>query len=219
VHTVVGPDHYVPFVMIGKARRWGAQRILWLAFGCGVAHVLGSVLLGLFGIAFGVALRRLEWIESVRGDLASWALIAFGLAYFVWGMRPFLRARTHAHAHAHEDGKVHAHAHTHARGHVHVHGSEGGRVTPWVLFTLFVLGPCEPLIPLLMFPAARASTAGLVLVTAAFAAATVATMLVMTALALAGWNLLPTRALERAAHPAAGAVIFLTGLSLRLFGL
>ncbi|HOD34406.1 MAG TPA: hypothetical protein PLR20_01590 [Syntrophales bacterium] len=27
--------------------------------------------------------------------------------------------------------------------------------TPWVLFTIFVLGPSEPLIPVLMFPAAR----------------------------------------------------------------
>lgn len=215
-HTVIGPDHYVPFVMIGKARRWTIGKTLAVAALCGVAHVLSSVVLGLLGIVFGVALGRLEWIESVRGGLASWALIAFGLAYFVWGMKPVFRDRRHAHAHTHEDGHVHTHAHGHVEAHTHVHD---GRVTPWVLFTIFILGPCEPLIPLLMYPAAKSSAAGVAVVTAVFAAATVSTMLAMTALASAGWNLLPFRTLEKYSHAVAGAVIFATGLLIRFLGL
>jgi nickel/cobalt transporter (NicO) family protein len=215
-HTVIGPDHYVPFVMIGRARRWTLPRTLAVTFLCGLAHVLSSVVLGLLGIAFGVALARLEWLESVRGSLASWALIAFGLAYFVWGMKPVFRDRRHAHAHAHEDGHVHTHAHGHADAHTHVHD---GNVTPWVLFTIFILGPCEPLIPLLMYPAAKSSTSGLAAVTAVFAAATVSTMLVMTGLASAGWNLLPFKTLEKYSHAVAGAVIFATGLVIRFLGL
>ncbi len=49
---------------------------------------------------------------------------------------------------------MHAHEHTHDGEHAHVHESESSSITPWVLFVIFVLGPCEPLIPLLMFPAA-----------------------------------------------------------------
>jgi nickel/cobalt exporter len=215
-HTVIGPDHYVPFVMIGKARRWTLGKTLGVTFLCGLAHVLSSVVLGLLGIAFGVALSRLEWVESIRGGLASWALIAFGLAYFVWGMKPVFRDRRHAHAHSHVDGHVHTHAHGHVEAHTHVHD---GNVTPWVLFTIFILGPCEPLIPLLMYPAAKTSVAGVATVTAVFAAATVSTMLVMTALASAGWNLLPLRTLEKYSHAVAGAVIFATGLVIRFLGL
>jgi nickel/cobalt transporter (NicO) family protein len=215
-HTVIGPDHYVPFVMIGRARRWTRTRTLVVTFLCGLAHVLSSVVLGLLGIGFGVALARLQWIESIRGSLASWALIAFGLAYFVWGMKPVFRDRRHAHAHTHEDGHVHTHAHGHVEAHTHVHN---GNVTPWVLFTIFILGPCEPLIPLLMYPAAKSSAAGLAAVTGVFAAATVSTMLVMTALASAGWNLLPLKTLEKYSHAVAGAVIFATGLVIRFLGL
>jgi sulfite exporter TauE/SafE len=215
MHTLIGPDHYVPFVMIGRAKRWTTTKTLGFTFLCGMAHVLSSVVLGLVGIAFGVALARLKWIESVRGNLASWALIAFGLAYFVWGMKPVLRARQHAHPHAHEDGHVHRHTHAHVHGHVHVHGADAHSVTPWILFTIFVLGPCEPLIPLLMYPAAKSSTAGLVAVTAVFGTATLLTMMAVTGLILTGWKRLPLQALEKYSHAIAGAVIFITGLVIR----
>jgi nickel/cobalt transporter (NicO) family protein len=218
IHTVIGPDHYVPFLMIGRAKNWSGAKTLWVTFACGIAHVASSVVLGLIGIAFGVALARLEWIESVRGNMASWALIAFGLAYFAWGMKPVLRDRRHAHAHAHEGGRLHAHSHDHAHGHVHVHEQNAGSVTPWVLFTIFVLGPCEPLIPLLMYPAAKSSAAGLWLVAGVFAAVTVSTMLAMTGLLLAGARLLPLGFLEKYSHALAGIVIFATGLVIRFLG-
>jgi len=54
---------------------------------CGAGHVLSSVLLGTVGIGAGVALSRLQRIESLRGALASYLLIGFGLAYAVWGLR------------------------------------------------------------------------------------------------------------------------------------
>ena len=219
IHTVVGPDHYLPFVMIGRARAWPATKTLVLALGCGVAHVLSSVILGLVGIGFGIALNRLEWIESVRGDVASWALVAFGLAYFIWGMKPLFRNRPHAHVHGHAGGKTHLHTHVHAHGHLHVHEGNEKSITPWVLFTIFVLGPCEPLIPLLMVPAAKASATGLALVIVLFGVATVATMLVMVLLAWTGVNLLPLKVLEKYSHAIAGAVIFLTGLAIRFLGL
>ena len=75
-HTLLGPDHYVPFIAIGRARGWSVRRTLVVTVLCGAAHVLSSVLIG-----------------GVR-------TVAF-----------------------------------------------------WTLVIVFVLGPCEPPIPLLMFPA------------------------------------------------------------------
>ena len=58
VHTVTGPDHYLPFIAIGRARRWSLTRTLSITALCGVGHVLGSVALGSLGIGLGLALSR-----------------------------------------------------------------------------------------------------------------------------------------------------------------
>ena len=93
----------------------------------------------------------------MRGNLAGWLLLGFGLAYLAWGVKRALRNQPHTHAHAHADGIVHDHAHAHSDEHAHPHTDEAraASMTPWILFTIFVFGPCEPLIPLLMFPAAK----------------------------------------------------------------
>ena len=113
VHTIVGPDHYLPFILLAKARSWRLGKILWITFGCGVGHVLGSVLIGSIGIAAGIAVGRLEVMEGVRGGLASWLLIGFGLVYGIWGLRRGLKGKKHVHPHVHGDGSMHSHTHSH----------------------------------------------------------------------------------------------------------
>jgi ABC-type nickel/cobalt efflux system permease component RcnA len=219
-HTLIGPDHYVPFVMMSKARRWSVVKTSIVTFLCGIAHILSSVLLGLAGIFFGVALNKLVRIETVRGNLAAWALIAFGLAYFIWSLKKVLKNRPHEHVHLHENGGAHAHTHAHTHGHVHVHeGADPSNITPWVLFTIFILGPCEPLIPLLMFPAAKSNMTGLILVTTVFGATTILTMMGMVLLSVYGFRFLPLKNLEKYSGVMAGAVIFMTGLVIQFFGL
>lgn len=219
-HTLVGPDHYIPFVMMGKARNWSTAKTASVTFFCGIAHILSSVVLGLIGIFFGVALQKLVRIESVRGNVAAWLLIAFGLAYGVWSLKQVLRNRPHGHEHVHEDGRAHVHEHVHAPGHAHLHErADSSSLTPWVLFTIFIFGPCEPLIPLLMFPAAKNSLTGMIVVTAVFGAATILTMLGMVLLSVRGIRLLPFKALEKYSGVIAGAVIFLTGIAIQFLGL
>ncbi|HUU37383.1 MAG TPA: hypothetical protein VMW46_04160 [Candidatus Desulfaltia sp.] len=96
VHTVIGPDHYLPFIVISRARRWSLTKTLLISFFCGLGHVLSSVVLGFVGIALGIAVARLEGVESARGNLAAWLLISFGFAYFVWGLWRALKKRPHA---------------------------------------------------------------------------------------------------------------------------
>jgi len=221
VHTLVGPDHYLPFIVIGRARRWRLSKTLFVSFLCGLGHVLSSVALGFLGIALGMAVFRLENIEGARGSLAAWLLIGFGFAYFLWGLRSAVRNRPHRHIHLHADGEEHEHHHHHAEQHAHLHESEGKKanITPWVLFAIFVFGPCEPLIPMIMYPAAQHSTFGVVLVAAAFGVTTIATMLVIIALSSWGMSFVRLGKLERYAHALAGAMIFLSGLSVQFLGL
>jgi len=219
-HTLFGPDHYLPFIVMGKARRWPLFKTLWITFLCGVGHVGSSVLLGFVGIALGIAVTKLVDIESFRGNLAAWALIAFGLVYFVWGMRRAWKNKPHEHVHAHVDGKFHLHTHQHIEEHAHVHEKENsGNITPWVLFTIFVLGPCEPLIPLLMYPAAKENLSGLLLVTLTFSAVTILTMMSIVWASSWGLNRLPMKTMERYTHALAGGSICLCGLAIQFLGL
>jgi sulfite exporter TauE/SafE len=219
-HTLFGPDHYLPFIVIAKARKWSLIKTTFITVLCGIGHIGSSVLLGIVGIALGIAVTKLETLESFRGNLAAWGLIAFGLMYFVWGLRRALRNRPHKHPHFHKDGDNHVHKHIHTEEHVHVHGSEGSiNITPWVLFTIFVFGPCEPLIPILMYPAAKSSLSGLILVTSVFGGVTIMTMLGIVLISILGINFLPMARLERYNHALAGATIFLCGIAIQFLGL
>lgn len=218
VHTVLGPDHYLPFIVMSKSGQWSVKKTSLITLLCGIGHVLGSVALGIVGIAFGVAVTELVGIENLRGEIAAWGLIAFGLGYGAWGLRQGLRNRPHAHPHLHENGTSHSHLHIHQEQHTHVHGSTEN-MAPWVLFTVFVLGPCEPLIPLLMYPAAQNSPGGFLLVTAAFSLITISTMLTIVLLSVRGLALLPMQSLSRYMHALAGGTIFLSGLAIKFLGL
>ncbi len=217
VHTVLGPDHYLPFVAMARARKWSKAKTTWITAVCGVGHVVGSIVLGLLGIGLGIAVGRLEGFEAVRGDVAAWMLVAFGLAYTVWGIRRGILNRPHSHTHFHDDGTEHSHTHIHASDHVHVHEKTNTvSITPWVLFTVFVFGPCEPLIPILMYPAATHNTLAVILVAVVFSAATIGTMLVMVTLLSAGIARLPTEGLDRWMHALAGATILACGIAIHM---
>jgi sulfite exporter TauE/SafE len=219
LHTLLGPDHYLPFIMMSWARKWSTIKTVIITFLCGIGHIGSSVVLGLIGVAFGLAVNNLVKIESVRGNIAAWLFIAFGLVYFVWGLRRAYLNKPHTHFHSHNDD-THTHTHTHNAEHVHIHDQNGKtNITPWVLFTIFVFGPCEPLIPLVMYPAAKDSLSGMILVTAVFGTVTISTMLAIVLLANAGVHITKLNRIERFTHAIAGATILLCGLAIQFLGL
>jgi sulfite exporter TauE/SafE len=176
--------------------------------------VLSSVVLGLLGIGLGTAVASLEVIEASRGTLAAWTLIVFGLVYAGWAFARRRRGTRHAHQH---DGLVHSH--TGQPTHQHATRSATAAITAWSLFIIFVLGPCEPLIPLLMIPAAGMGTGVVILVTAAFGVVTVGTMLGLVTLAYYGLRLQRMHWLEQHAHVMAGLAIAASGVVIRILGI
>lgn len=228
IHTLIGPDHYLPFIVLGRAEGWSLRKAVWWTFLCGLGHVLSSVVLGAIGVGLGWAVTSMEAFEGLRGTLASWGLIGFGLLYFLWGL---WRARKgHKHVHLHADGALHRHEHQHEGegvagpqhiaaehddpDHLHRH-----RRTVWTLFIIFVLGPCEPLIPLLLVPAAQHSAWGVAAVAIVFSTVTVLTMVTVVALGLLGLKTLRLPALERYVHAMAGATLLVSGLLVQLLGI
>jgi nickel/cobalt exporter len=194
-HTLCGPDHYLPFVVMGKARGWSLAKTMWITFLCGLGHVTGSIAFGLIGAGLGIALGTLEIFEAWRGNLAAQALIIFGFTYTVWGIHRAIRNKPHTHTHLNKN------------------------ITPWVLFTIFVLGPCEPLIPLIMYPAAEHSVSGMLLVSGIFAITTLATMLGVVLFSCWGIRFIPLGKIERFSHALAGATVCASGLAIQFIGL
>jgi len=218
VHTVTGPDHYIPFIAMSRVGCWSLPKTLIVTLACGVGHVLSSVALGGLGITLGWAVGGLEVFEGTRGGLAGWLLLGFGLAYTVWGIRRAIRNQPHTHLHVHAEGTVHAHEHAHRGEHTHVHTEEerAGSMTPWILFTIFVFGPCEPLIPILMYPAAELNVWGIVLVALVFGVVTIGTMTAVVAGAYVGLMRLRLVSLARYSHAIAGLAITACGAAIKL---
>ncbi|MFQ5956675.1 MAG: hypothetical protein ACE5KK_02755 [Candidatus Brocadiales bacterium] len=191
----LAPDHWLPFASIAKAQGWSRRKLLGVSFLAGMAHVGSSIVLGALGIFLGLGLVRLEGVESLRGNLAGFLLIGFGVAYALWGLK-HLR-----HNHLHLDAKK--------------------TVTVWALIAIFIFGPCEPLIPL-MFLAVQHGWYGVWLTTAAFALITVFMVVAQSMLAFLGMGILPGRHMvhmEQWSHVMAGGVIALTGVAVMFLGI
>ncbi len=219
VHTILGPDHYVPFIVLSRSRQWSSIKTFIITLLCGIGHVLSSIILGFVGIGLGIAVFRLESIEAFRGGIAAWLLIAFGFTYLIWGVHRAIRGKTHTHPHVHERGIAHSHGHRHFGEHTHVHTSKTANVTPWILFIIFVFGPCEPLIPLVMYPAAKGNILSVATVASAFGLTTIGTMLGLVLVSSYGLSRLPVHKLERYSHALAGLAILLCGSALQFLGL
>lgn len=217
LHTLLGPDHYLPFIMLSRAQNWSYRKTMLVTILCGFGHVLSSILIGIIGISVGLAIAKVEGLEGIRGDFAAWLLFAFGLAYMVWGIRRGLKRKVHTHSHTHKDGITHTHDHTHESDHSHIHNRK--KTTVWWLFIIFVLGPCEPLIPTFMYPAAKSNYLGVLLVTVAFTVATVVTMSVIVTLGYYGLRNVRFTFVERYAHALGGAVIALSAAAILFLGL
>ncbi|HEX2969922.1 MAG TPA: sulfite exporter TauE/SafE family protein [Bacteroidales bacterium] len=219
IHTILGPDHYLPFIVLSQAKNWSMKKTMMITFLCGIGHVSSSIILGLIGVAVGVSVSKLVSIESFRGNIAAWLFIAFGLVYMIISLRNVFRHRRHSHTHFHMDGMKHVHEHDHSLEHTHIHETDPVKTTPWILFIIFVFGPCEPLIPILMYPAAQNNIQGTVLVSALFCIVTILTMMSVVFAVRSGLSRVSLKPLERYSHVIAGAVILFSGLAIQFLGL
>jgi nickel/cobalt exporter len=220
LHTLLGPDHYLPFIVLSQAKKWSLKKTIIITFLCGTGHVGSSVILGFIGIAVGISVNKLVSIESFRGNIAAWLFIAFGLVYMIISIRNLVRKRKHTHSHFHFGEGKHNHEHDHNEEHIHVHEEENSyNTTPWILFLIFVFGPCEPLIPIIMYPASQHNIPGVVLVSLLFSFVTIITMLSIVLAFKLGLKRINLKPLEKYNHLIAGTMIFVSGLAIVFLGL
>lgn len=233
-HTALGLDHTLPFVLLGRARAWSLTKTLGITAACGAAHVASSVVVGVLGLWLGVALSSLAWFEAVRGFWVAWALVAFGALYALIALSNLRHRSPHRHVHLHADGTVRRRLHGHGqrepslnRSHHAVTADEQAvfgsplRNGNWVasLFIVFLLGPCEALLPLMTAPSLHGSPRAGLAVAAVFGGATMATMLVLVTIGWLGMKWSWLSRLEPHLHWISGVAIASSGFAILFLGL
>ena len=215
LHTLAGPDHYLPFIVLAKSKGWSLMKTISWTIVCGCGHVWSSVLLGLGGAAIGWTISKYNWMDEIRGGVAGWALLLFGLCYGLWGLWKAKRASLHKHFDITDDGGLYVYEHSHDNV---VLPKERHKVTPWVMFIIFLLGPCEPMIPLLYFPGAKNSFSGLVILISVYTLSTLSTMVFLVVAGFYGTTFLKTSRIERYTHALGGFTIFVCGMGMVFMG-
>ena len=82
------------------------------------------------------------------------------------------------------------------------------------MFIIFILGPCEPMIPLLYFPAAKNSLSGMGILIVIYTLVTLLTMLTMVLLGYYGLSFMKTSKMEKYVHALGGLTIFICGVGM-----
>lgn len=202
IHTITGPDHYLPFIAIAKSRDYSLKKTLFWTFVCGLGHIGSALLLALLFVYFSHWLTetKFNWIENNRADLAAYAMIGLGGAYLLWAVWHRLR-----------------HKYGHEYHHELIESDNDKNISIWVLFIIFVLGPCEALLPILTASSVMGGTV-VVSTTLLFSFATIATMMVMVTVGMLGIKAMRLQKLQPYAHELAGGTIMACGLAI-VFGL
>jgi nickel/cobalt transporter (NicO) family protein len=193
IHTLVGPDHYLPLIAIAKTRHWSLTKTFFITLICGVGHVLSAILLGIIAILIGLTIDKLSFIENWRGTFAAWILIGFGAVYLSWSIYSLKRSK-HKHQIISNDKK---------------------NITIWVLILVFLLGPCEPLIPIMLYAAIQGSIWYVVMISVIFGIVTIITMVTLVIFAVFSTKLIKIPFLEKYGHILAGTVICFSGFAIK----
>ena len=179
LHSLI-PDHWLPFVLVARARRWPIRLTAAVSGFSALLHTSLSVALGLAAVRLGQEATRAlgETLERTSGVL----LILFGLLYAAWAWRKgghfhpggaiFHRREEGPACDGHEGDSDPAHLHYHADREL-----IEGRAGRGALFLALVVGlnPCVLVLPILLGAAARGARA-VVAVSVAYSATTIAMM-------------------------------------------
>jgi hypothetical protein len=181
------PTHWLPFVVIGRARGWSRRRTLGAVALAGGGHILATTVLG-------VALARFGWEINERFDAAfHWAVAALLVGLGAW-----LAFRT-----------PHGHGCDHCEGRKLI-PEPTDRAALWGLFLTLTLSPCELFLPVYL-TAAPYGWPGIAWLSAVLAVATLTGMVTLTWLTLQGAARL--RWLDRLDHRVLGGLIALLGVA------
>jgi len=215
------PTHWLPFVLVARARGWSRGRAIAVLALAGLGHVGLMSLMGL-GIAW-FGFRLDEHIGEVFPWVAGGLLLAFS-AYYLW------RQWTGRGICHHNPPGGHHHADEHCAGeHEESHWQEELKESPLVsektgdwtavsgLFVMLTLSPCEGFLPIYL-SGVQFGWRGFIVLSAILALATFGAMTIFTWLALVGFDRFRLNRFERYESGLLGALFGVLGLIIILLG-
>jgi nickel/cobalt transporter (NicO) family protein len=209
------PTHWLPFVLVSRARGWGRAKTIAVTTLAGLGHVALTSFLGLLIAWFGFQLdervgRAFPWVAG--GLLLVFAAIYFWRQWTGTGI-----------CHHHPPGGHH-HASEHcAEEHEHSHWQEEIQESPLVsrqagdwtaiggLFVMLTLSPCEGFLPVYL-SGVQFGWRGFVVLSVILAVATLGAMTLFTWLALVGFERFRLKVFERYEAGLLGALFGLLGV-------
>ncbi|WP_366186247.1 hypothetical protein [Flavobacterium ovatum] len=211
IHTLSGPDHYLPFIVLSRSKQWSLKKTLLWTFLCGFAHVLSSVVLGVIGILLGWTVTKVFHIEEIRGGYASWFLLLFGIGYVVYALINLKNNKTHKHFDTSDEGDIYVFEHKHGQS---IAGNKRYKVTPWVMFFIFALGPSEPMIPLIIYPAINYTFSEVGMLIFLYTFTTIFTMMFMVLMGFFGSRFINYKGFEKYIELFSGISIIVCGFGM-----
>lgn len=187
------PNHWMPFVLVGKAQGWSTMRMLTITGMASLGHSIITCAIGFIVALMGYQITR--HVESYIGYLTGVILIILGIVYVA--LSRWRRVRLHTHG-----------------GHPAHYLSD--KVAATSLFTMLCFSPCEAVLPI--FLAASAMSWGTLLAMAIIlTTSTLLGMLVLTALAYRGVQRLKFESIERYEKELVGAMLTFIGIMVIIF--
>ena len=186
VHALI-PNHWLPLVAVARAEQWKPKEVTKITFLAALAHVTGTVLLGL---VLGLIGKELEQkYGNTIYVLSAILLIVFGLIYFTVNL-----------PHHHHSGQKDVAAYKRSK-----------RRWVMIFIVMMFLSPCLEVESL--FLSAGAYGMGIVtLMSVLYAIVSISGILLLVNLGYKGVNLLPAEFIEHNEKRISGAVLIIVGI-------
>ncbi len=194
------PNHWLPFVLVGRRQGWATGKTLAITALAGLGHAAVTMLLGLLLVALGLAVG--DRLGPALPLAAGGLLILFGVYYLANHARgghvhlPFIGRLAPAHGQF-DDGAPAA--------------AVSDRAAVLGLLAILALSPCEAFIPVYL-SGLRFGWAGFGVLSLVLAAAAMTSMVGLTGLSLAGVGWLGKRRTERYEGLVLGGALCLLGV-------
>jgi nickel/cobalt exporter len=219
------PTHWLPFVLVSRARGWSRGKTLAVSAFAGLGHVLLTSLLGLVIAWFGFKIdeRMGRYFPWIAGGL----LVAIGL-FYLWrqftgrgvGHHHVLGSHHHPTEHCGHESD-HSHWEDELKESTLLSKKKGDVAAISGLFLMLTLSPCEGFLPVYL-SGVQFGWHGFAVLSAILAFGTLAGMMLFTWLTLLGMERLPLQQFERYEAALLGAMFCLLGvllIVLETFGL
>jgi hypothetical protein len=186
VHALI-PNHWLPLVAVAKAEHWKGRDLNLVTFIAALAHVLGTIILGIILGIIGVRLER-DYGKIIY-VIAPVLLIIFGLVYFTVNL---------PHHHHHEKRDVAGYKRSKRK---------------WILIFIIMmfLSPCLEVEGLFLSAGAYGMTT-VALMAIIYTIISVSGILLLVNLGLKGVNMLPAQFIEHNEKRISGFVLIAVGI-------